>query len=388
MTRLRFLTAGESHGPQLTAILEGCPAGLEVDAADVDHELARRQAGYGRGGRMAIERDRVQLLGGVRYGRTTGAPLALAIANRDAGNWGSTLAAGAPGSDHERAEPVRVPRPGHADLGGALLYGLDDIRDVIERASARETAARVAGGAIAKLLLQSVGCRVASHVIAVGGEESHAPLLVDDLPRVEEDPMRCVDPEASARMRVAIDAAASAGDTLGGVFEVLAFGFPPGVGSYVHGDRRLQSSLAAAVLSVPAIKGVEFGLGFAAAGLPGSEVHDPLGHDTERGYTRGANQAGGIEGGMSTGETIVVRAAMKPIATLRSPLPSVELGTHRPVDSRFERSDVCAVPAAGVVAEAVVALALADAAVQRFGGATVTEFEEAVALHRERCRQR
>jgi chorismate synthase len=388
MSRLRFLTAGESHGAQLTAVIEGCPAGLEVDAADIDRDLARRQLGYGRGGRMAIEHDRVQILGGVRYGCTTGAPIALAIANRDAGNWGSTLAVGRPGDDADRATRVRVPRPGHADLGGALLYDLDDIRDVIERASARETAARVACGAIARSLLRALGCRVVSHVVAIGGVWSEAPLSLDELARVEADPVRCADPSASARMCAAIDAAAAAGDTLGGVVEVLADGYPPGVGSYVHGDRRLQSALGAAILSIPAIKGVEFGLGFAAAAMPGSAVHDALGHDLERGYTRGVNKAGGIEGGMSTGETIVLRAAMKPIATLRSPLASVELGTHRSVESRFERSDVCAVPAAGVVAEAVVALALADAALERFGGATILELAASVAAHREHCRER
>jgi chorismate synthase len=388
MSRLRFLTAGESHGAQLTAIVEGCPAGLDVDVADIDRDLARRQQGYGRGGRMAIERDRVTLLGGVRYGRTTGAPIAMAIANRDSGNWGSTLAIARPDDDANRSAPVRVPRPGHADLGGALLYDLDDIRDVIERASARETAAKVACGAVARLLLQRIGCSVFSHVVAIGGERAGERLDTDDLERVEADPVRCADPAASARMCVSIDEAAAAGDTLGGVVEILAVGYPPGVGSYVHGDRRLQSRLAAAVLSIPAIRGVEFGLGFEAAKLPGSAVHDALGHKAECGYTRGTNNAGGIEGGMSTGDDIVLRAAMKPIATLRSPLQSVELGTHRSVESRFERSDVCAVPAAGVVAEAVVSLALADGALERFGGATVTELEAAVARHREHCRRR
>lgn len=387
MSRLRFLTAGESHGAQLTAIVEGCPAGLDVDVADIDRDLARRQQGYGRGGRMAIERDRVTLLGGVRYGRTTGAPIAMAIGNRDASNWGSTLAIARPDDDAERAAPVRVPRPGHADLGGALLYDLDDIRDVIERASARETAAKVACGAVARLLLRRIGCSVVSHVVAIGGERAVERLETDDLQRVEADPVRCADPAASARMCVSIDEAAAAGDTLGGVVEILAVGYPPGVGSYVHGDRRLQSRLAAAVLTIPAIRGVEFGLGFEAAKLPGSAVHDPLGHDAERGYTRGTNNAGGIEGGMSTGDDIVLRAAMKPIATLRSPLRSVELGTHRSVESRFERSDVCAVPAAGVVAEAVVALALADAALERFGGATAPELEAAVVRHREHRRR-
>jgi chorismate synthase len=383
MTRLRFLTAGESHGRQLTAVLEGCPAGLDVSAARIDEDLARRQGGYGRGARQTIESDGVEIVGGVRYGRTTGAPIALTVANRDAGNWGDVLAVEAPADPGAVAEPVCVPRPGHADLAGALLYDLDDIRDVIERASARETAARVACGAVAKLLLAAVGCRVVSHVVAVGGERAAGPpLRLEDVVRVEADPLRCADAAASARMRAAVDAAQAAGDTLGGVVEVLAFGYPPGVGTYVHGDRRLESALAAAVFTVPAIKGVEFGLGFAAARLPGSEVHDALEHDAELGYVRRSDNSGGIEGGISTGDVIVVRAAMKPIATLRSPLQSVEMGSHRAVESRFERSDVCAVPAAGVVLEAVLALALADAALARFGGATVTEFRAAVDAYR------
>lgn len=387
MTTLRYLTAGESHGGQLTAVLEGCPAGLELTAEMIDRELARRQRGYGRGGRMAIEQDRAEILAGVRYGQTTGAPLALAIVNRDAANWGSTLAIARP-ADDAVAPPVVVPRPGHADLAGALLYDLGDIRDVIERASARETAIRVACGAVAKALLGALGCRVVSHVVAIGGERSSVPLDLDDLDRVETDPVRCADPAASERMQAAIDAAAAAGDTLGGVVEVLVVGYPPGVGTYVQGDRRLSSLLAAAVLTIPAIKGVEFGLGFAAAALPGSAVQDAFAYDGELGYTRLTNNAGGIEGGISTGEPIVLRAAMKPIATLRAALRSVELDTHRAVDSRFERSDVCAVPAAGVVAEAVVALALANAALERFGGATVADLCASVTAFRERCRRR
>ena len=387
MGTLRWLTAGESHGPALTAILEGCPAGLEVSREAIDHELGRRQRGYGRGERMSIEQDRVTFAGGVRYGRTTGAPLALTVANRDAANWGDTLSADAPGQGAEAAEPVTVPRPGHADLGGALLYDLHDIRPVIERASARETAARVALGAVAKALLGAVGCRVASHVVAVGGVTSGAELTLDAVERVEADPMRCADPRASERMRAAVDDAVARGDTLGGVVEVVTWGCPQGVGSYVQGDRRLQSALAAAVFTVPAIKGVEFGLGFAAAALPGSRVHDAIGYGDE-GYARGANNAGGIEGGISTGAPIVLRAAMKPISTLRSPLPSVDLRTHRAVESRFERSDTCAVPAAGIVLEAVVALTLAREVLERFGGATVDDLRAAVAAYAARVRAR
>jgi len=295
---------------------------------------------------------------------------------------------GPPASGESTEDPVTIPRPGHADLGGALLYGLEDIRDVIERASARETAAKVACGAVAKQILSALGCVVASHVVAIGPEKAGASMTPDDVEKVEADPVRCLDAEAGRRMMAAIDAASAAGDTLGGVVEILAFGYPPGVGTYVQGDRRLQARLAGAVLSVPAIKGVEFGLGFEAATLRGSRVHDPLGHDAERGYTRAGNHAGGVEGGISTGETIVLRAAMKPISTLREPLDSVELGTHRAVESRFERSDVCAVPAAGVVLEAVVAIALADAALDRFGGATADELTAAADGFRRRIRER
>lgn len=388
MTRLRSLTAGESHGPGLTAILDGCPAGLPVDVAAIDAELGRRQSGYGRGDRQSIEQDRVRVLGGVRYGRTTGAPLALFVPNRDAANWGSVLAVDAPEADAPAAERVIVPRPGHADLGGALLYDLDDIRDVIERASARETAAKVACGAVAKALLAEVGCTVASHVVAIGGAVAESGMSVDDVERIEASPVRCRDDGAAQRMIAAIDAAQEAGDTVGGVVEVLAFGYPPGVGSYVQGDLRLRSRLARAVLSVPAIVGVEFGLGFAAAGLPGSRVHDPIVYDAVAGYARQGNDAGGIEGGISTGAPLVLRAAMKPISTLREPLGSVEMGTHRPVASRFERSDVCAVPAVGIVLEAVVALELADAALERFGGATTRDLVAGVESYRRRIRER
>ncbi len=389
MSRLRYLTAGESHGPGLTAVLDGCPAGLVVDVAAIDAELARRQSGYGRGERQSIEQDRVRVLGGVRHGRTTGAPVALFVPNRDAANWGDVLSVGAPAAGGSDAEAITIPRPGHADLGGALLYELDDIRDVIERASARETAAKVACGALAKGILASLGCTVASHVVALGGVAAAAGgMEPGDVARVEASPVRCNDAEAGRRMVEAIDAAGAAGDTLGGVVEVLAWGYPPGVGSYVQGDLRLQSRLAAAVLAVPAIRGMEFGLGFAAAGLPGSRVHDPLAHEDERGYVRKSNNAGGIEGGISTGQTIVVRAAMKPISTLREPLDSVDMGTHAPVKSRFERSDVCAVPAVGIVLEAVVALTLADAALDRFGGATVGDLTAAADAFKRRILER
>ena len=382
MTRLRYLTAGESHGLQLTAILEGCPAGLPLSAADVDRDLRRRQLGAGRGARMAIECDQATITGGVRYGRTTGAPVALVVPNRDAANWLGVLDVEPPA---EPAQPVRVPRPGHADLGGALLYGHADLRDVIERASARETAARVAVGAVARRLLAEVGCSIASHVMAIGGRQADASVLAVQLASpqwaeiADADPVRCLDAAAGTRMQAAIATAAERGDTLGGVFEVVVSGCPSGLGSYAQADRRLGSRLAAAVMSIPAVKGVEIGGGFALAAAPGSEVHDEIVWSAEGGYRRTTNRAGGVEGGMSTGEQIVVRAAMKPIATLRSPLRSVELGTHAPVASRFERSDVCAVPAAAVVAEATVCLALAEAMLDRFGGASLADLLDAVA---------
>ena len=336
---------------------------------------------------MAIERDQARIVGGVRYGRSTGAPIALVIQNRDAANWVGVLDVEAPA---QAAEPVRVPRPGHADLGGALLYGHEDLRDVIERASARETAARVAVGAVARRLLEHVGCRLGSHVVAVGGERADAAAVAERLAEAgwpaaaDADPVRCLDAAASERMQSAIRAAGERGDTLGGVFEVLAMGCPAGLGSYVQFDCRLSSRLAAAVMSIPAIKGVEIGGGFALAAAPGSQVHDEIAWEPETGYRRNTNRAGGVEGGMSTGETIVVRAAMKPIATLTSPLATVEMGSHLAVQARVERSDVCAVPAAAVVAEAMVALCLADALLERFGGASLVELDDALAAAKRR----
>ncbi|MGD0997828.1 MAG: chorismate synthase [Thermoleophilia bacterium] len=384
MTTFRYLTAGESHGRQLTAIVEGCPAGLALDAAAIDADLARRQLGYGRGARQQIENDRVAILSGVRYGHTTGAPITLAIDNRDAANWAEALSTEA---TSRPVEPVRVPRPGHADLPGALLYGADDLRDVIERASARETAARVACGAVARRLLSLLGCTVRSHVVAIGDVTARAAASPAALEAVDGDPLRCLDRAASREMRDAIAAAGQEGDTLGGVFEVVVFGFPPGVGSYAQADRRLGARLAAAVFGIPAIKGVEIGLGFAAARLPGSRVHDEIVWSKTEGYGRASNNAGGVEGGISTGLPIVVRAAMKPIATLMTPLRSVRLGSHEVVEAHVERSDVCAVPAAAVVGEAVVMLCLAAASLERFGGETADEFAAAAEAFRDRVRR-
>jgi chorismate synthase len=378
MTMLRFLTAGESHGPCLTAIVEGLPAGLAVDVEAINRDLARRQGGYGRGGRMQIERDRVEILSGVIGGKTTGAPVALRIENRDWANWEARWAAG----DLPR---LTVPRPGHADYAGMLKYGLDDARSILERASARETAARVAVGALAKRLLAEFGVAVGSYVEAIGGVVA----VIPDLPpaelwaRAEASDVRCPDKDAAARMREAIDAAHQAGDSLGGVFVVTATGVPVGLGSHVHWDRRLDARLAAAVMSIPAIKGVEIGPAFENARLPGTKVHDGIQRISELAkqqvsasritITRTSNRAGGIEGGMSNGMPIVVRAAMKPIPTTVTPLKSVDLATGEAAETQYQRSDVCAVPAAAVVGEAMVAWALAEALVEKLGGDSLQE---------------
>lgn len=373
MGRLRFTTAGESHGRCLIAVVEGLPAGVPVSTAMVDADLARRQGGYGRGGRMKIESDRVEILSGVRHGRTLGSPVALLVPNRDWENWREAMA---PEGEAAQGRERRVsrPRPGHADLAAALKYGYADLRDGLERASARETAARVAAGALAKALLSELGITVVSHVVSIGGVA--APRV--DLPagevaaRAEASPVRCVDERASAAMVERIDAAAEAGDTVGGVFEVLAEGVPPGLGSHVSWDRRLDARLAAALASIQAVKGVEFGDGFALAGRPGSEAHDEITLEEGR-LSRPTNRAGGLEGGITNGSPLVVRAAMKPIATLRRPLRSVDLDAREEAEAAFERSDVCAVPAAAVVGEAMVALVLADAALEKFGGDSLAE---------------
>ncbi len=381
MICLHFHTAGESHGKALTALLEGIPAGLGLDVVrDVDPELARRQRGYGRGRRMQIEKDHVELLSGVRLGETLGSPISMVIRNRDWENWATAMAHEVPPKDVnlKSLKPHYLPRPGHADLAGSFKYDRRDVRDILERASARETAARVACGAVAKRLLLELGISVQSHVRAIGSVAVDLTDLPDDLNAVaDEDPVRCLDPKASVLMCKEIDEAKDRGDTLGGIFEVVVRGLPVGLGSYVSWDRRLDGRLAAAVMSIQAVKGVDLGMGFEAASRPGSQVHDPivLAEDQTRsgGIGRASNRAGGLEGGVTTGQPILVRGAMKPISTLRKRLPSVDLRDGSEGDAAVERSDVCAVPAAGVVGEAMVALVIADAVLEKFGGDSVRE---------------
>lgn len=389
MGRLRYLTAGESHGPALTGILEGLPAGLELRAEHFDRDLIRRQAGHGRGGRQRIERDRVRILGGVRHGVTLGSPLALLLENRDFANWSEEMAV-EPGEPKKR---VTVPRPGHADLAGGIKYDWrSDLRNVFERASARETAMRVALGAAARRLLSACGVEVASAVVAIGPVEAPAPEWAPDLAgflrlgsRADDSAVRCLDSQASEAMVAAIDEARAERDSLGGVVEVAAIGLPPGVGSHVHWDRKLDGRLAQALLATQAIKGVEVGGGFAAARRRGSEVHDPV-ERGDTGFRRGENRAGGIEGGMSNGELLRLRVAKKPISTLMRPLRSVDLATGEPADAHVERADTCAVPALGVIAEAVTCLVLADALLETFGGDTVAELRERVETRRDAAR--
>ena len=377
---LRWLTAGESHGPALLATLEGLPAGVGITTDDIAAALARRRLGHGRGARMSFERDEVDLLGGVRHGRTQGGPVAVRIGNTEWPKWDKVMSPdpvdAAELAELARNAPLTRPRPGHADLAGMQKYGFDDARPVLERASARETAARVALGAVAQAFLeQALGVRLVSHVVAIG--EASAPdgswPLPDDVGRLDADPVRCLDPAASAAMTAEIDAAHSAGDTLGGVVEVLAYGLPPGVGSHVHWDRRLDSRLAGALMGIQAIKGVSVGDGFDSARRRGSQAHDEIEPGEDGSLRRRTARAGGIEGGMSTGEPLRVRAAMKPISTVPRALDTVDVATGAPARAIAQRSDVCAVPAAGVVAEAMVALTLADVALEKFGGDSVAE---------------
>ena len=375
---LRFMTAGESHGPGLVTIVEGLPLGLEVTPEQISDELARRRMGYGRGKRMAIERDEIEILGGIRHGRTLGSPVAVLIRNTEWPRWAEEMSPEPAASK----KTVTRPRPGHADLAGMLKYGTDDARDILERASARETAARTVAGILSKIFLFTVGVRVFSHVVAIGPASSEGPTPgPEDQDRVDDSPVRCLDPTAEQAMISAIEDAKEQRDTLGGVFEVLGFGVPPGIGSHVHYDRRLDALLAAAIMSIPAIKGVEIGDGFEVAALPGSKSHDEILLD-EGSLTRPTNRAGGTEGGISNGETIRVRGAMKPISTLMRPLRTVDMTTGEPADAVRERSDVCAVPAAGVVGEQMTAFILAAEFQRKFGGDTVDEFVAAADRYR------
>jgi chorismate synthase len=385
---VRLTTAGESHGPGLTAIVEGLPAGLELRAQEIDADLARRQLGHGRGGRMKIERDAAEVTAGVRHGRTLGGPIALQVANRDYANWEERMN---PWPVEEPIPEVHLPRPGHADLVGTWKYKQSDVRNILERASARETAARVAGGALAKAFLRVLGVEIRSHVVQIASVQAPARaggLSVADFDAVDESPVRCLDADASRAMVAEINALRKANESLGGIFEVQAFGLTPGLGSHVSWEERLDGRLAMAILSIQAMKGVSIGEAFEIAGVPGSEAHDEIFYSEEHGYFRETNRAGGLEGGMTTGEPLVVRGAMKPLPTLTKPLRSVDIATHAPAEALRERTDSCTVPAAGVVGEAMVALVLADAYRRKFGGDHIDDVREALRAYEERIRWR
>ncbi len=381
---LRYMTAGESHGPCLTAILEGLPAGMELHEANINRELARRQIGYGRGARMQIEKDRVELRSGLRFGQTLGSPITLVIANRDWENWKAEMALTSPRP--KRSQPVTSPRPGHADLAGALKFNQRDVRNVLERASARETAARVAVGAVCKELLGQFKIEVFSHVVQIGAVQANVAKhsLRQIHQRAEKSALRCADPTAERNMKRLIDKTKQDGDSIGGIFEVIATGVPAGLGSMMTWSERLDGRLAQALHSIQGVKGVEVGLGFESARRTGSQVHDPIrftisrrampqGHGPSGGFYHSSNNAGGIEGGMTTGEPVVLRAVHKPIPTLKKPLPSVNLATKQSVLASKERSDVCATPAAGVVGEAAVAFVLAQALLEKFGSDSIND---------------
>lgn len=389
---MRYLTAGESHGPQLTTIIEGLPAGMPLLKEDIDIDLQRRQKGYGRGRRMQIEKDQVRITSGVRHGLTLGSPVTLVVENNDWKHWTKIMGSEPlnEGEEDSGKRKIANPRPGHADLNGGIKYGHRDLRNVLERSSARETTVRVAAGAVAKKLLSLLGIKVASHVVEIGGVRSNVSTYdsIEQLMEVtEKSPVRCLDPEAEKLMMKAIDDAKENGDSIGGVVEVIAEGMPPGVGSYVHYDRKLDAKIAGAIVSINAFKGVEFGIGFQAASLPGSQVHDEIGWSKEKGYFRKTNRLGGFEGGMTTGMPIVVRGVMKPIPTLYKPLQSVNIETKEPFFASIERSDSCAVPAAAVVAESVVAWELAQAIMEQFYGDRMDTLIETVEKHRIYARE-
>lgn len=372
---LRYLDAGESHGQALTAIVEGLPAGVPLTEDYINIQLARRQGGYGRGGRMQIEKDTVRITSGVRGGLTTGGPVCLVVENRDWANWAEIMAPGLEARVDERV--VTKPRPGHADLGGAIKYDQRDMRNILERASARETAARVAVGAAARALLDRFGIMITGHVVRVGSISANPAGLTPEeiLRRAAGSELMCADPAAEEQMKQEIDRARGEGDSLGGIFEVIVSGLPVGLGSHVHYDRKLDGMLARAVMSIQAIKGIEFGIGFKAGERPGSQVHDELFYNPDQGFYRETNRAGGLEGGVTNGEPVVLRAVMKPIPTLYKPLKSVDFVTKEPYEASVERSDVCAVPAAAVVGEAAVAFEIARALLEKFGGDSLAEIK-------------
>ncbi|MEA2332754.1 MAG: chorismate synthase [Thermoleophilaceae bacterium] len=380
---LRFVTAGESHGPGLTAIVEGLPAGLELSPEDIDRDLARRQLGHGRGGRMKIEKDRAEVVAGIRHGRTLGSPVALRIENRDYRNWEERMNPWPVDAD---VAEVHLPRPGHADLAGVLKYGHTDVRNVLERASARETAARVAAGGLAKAFLRAFGVEVFSHVTRIGSVAAPEPdgLRPEDFEDVDESPVRCLDAAATEAMVAEIDSTRKANESLGGVFEVRAFGLVPGMGSHISWEERLDGRLAGAVMSIQAMKGVSIGDGFDLAERVGSLAHDEIFWSEEQGFFRETNRAGGLEGGMTTGDPLVVRAAMKPLPTLTKPLRSVDIATKEPAQALRERTDSCTVPAAGVVGEAMVALVLAAAYREKLGGDHIDDATAALRAYEER----
>jgi chorismate synthase len=379
----RFVTAGESHGPGLTAIVEGMPAGLELQRAALDRDMARRQLGHGRGGRMKIESDAVEIRSGVRHGRTLGSPIALLVANRDYANWEERMSPWPVDAD---VEEVHLPRPGHADLAGLQKFGYSDVRNVLERASARETAARTAAGSIARAFLTALGVSVHSHVIQIGSVKApeREDLTSSDFDRVDEDPVRTLDPEASAAMVEEIDRLRKANESLGGSFEVRAFGLVPGLGSHVSWEEKLDGRLAQAIVSIQSIKGVTIGPAWEVSGRPGSEAHDEIFFSEERGYFRETNRAGGLEGGMTNGQPLVVRAAIKPISTLTKPLRSVDTKTKQPAEALRERTDSTVVPAAAVVGEAMVCLTLAAAYREKFGGDHIDDVLGALAAYKQR----
>ncbi len=404
---LRLITAGESHGPGLTCLVEGLPAGLPLSQEQLDLDMARRQLGHGRGGRMKIEKDKARVTAGVRHGLTLGGPIALQVENRDYANWEERMSPW-PLQDGAEVAEVHLPRPGHADLVGTQKYKQSDVRNILERASARETAARVAGGALCKAFLAALGVQVRSHVIQIasvhapGGatatgraadETSAAPegeapaagaLTLADFEHVDESPVRCLDEQAGRAMVAEINALRKANESLGGVFEVQAFGLVPGLGSHVSWEERLDGRLAMAILSIQAMKGVSVGDGFHIAGVPGSQAHDEIFYSPQRGYYRETNRSGGLEGGMTTGQPLIVRGAMKPLPTLTKPLRSVDIATHEPGEALRERTDSCTVPAAGVVGEAMVAFVLARAYLEKFGGDHIDDVHQAMQAYCER----